>query len=170
VDTRIRTETAADASVIETVTRQAFRTAAHASFTEHLIPGALRAAGALSVSVVAEVRGVVIGHAAASPVAISDGTPGWFGLGPVAVLPQHQRRGAGSMLVHAVLRRLRERCAAGCVVLGDPAYYSRFGFRAIPELVLTAVPPAYFQALSFDARAPRGTVSYHAAFGTSASA
>jgi putative acetyltransferase len=59
---------------------------------------------------------------------------------------------------------LRERGAQGCVLLGDPAYYRRFGFAPDPRLVLPGVPPEYFQALPFGDAVPAGTVAYHAAF------
>jgi putative acetyltransferase len=62
------------------------------------------------------------------------------------------------------LRILREKGAAGCVLLGDPRYYSRFGFQPDPNLILAGVQPEYFQAVSFDSSRPRGTVSYHSAF------
>jgi putative acetyltransferase len=70
----------------------------------------------------------------------------------------------GSRLMHEALRILRERGAAGCVLLGEPEYYSRFGFQADPILILPNVPPEYFQAISFDSSRPRDTVSYHDAF------
>jgi len=66
------------------------------------------------------------------------------------------------------LRILRETGAAGCVVLGEPDYYGRFGFRAKPDLILPEVPPEYFQAISFGSTLPRGTVSYHEAFNAQA--
>lgn len=62
------------------------------------------------------------------------------------------------------LRLLRAQGAAGCVLLGDPAYYQRFGFRAEAQLVLPDVPSEYFQALSFGAGLPSAIVHYHAAF------
>jgi putative acetyltransferase len=146
------------------VTVSAFLGAGHSTHTEQYIVNALRRAGKLAVSLVAEADGVVIGHVAVSPVSISDGTSGWFGLGPISVLPQHQRRGIGSQLVREALRLLRRRGAAGCVVLGDPEYYSRFGFQADSNLVLPGVPPGYFQARSFNSSRPRGIVTYHEAF------
>lgn len=54
--------------------------------------------------------------------------------------------------------------ASGCVVLGEPAYYGRFGFNVVEGLILPGVPEEYFQALSFDNKYPCGEVSYHAAF------
>jgi putative acetyltransferase len=160
----IRNETPADVTAIDAVTKAAFLLAAHASRTEHFIVQALRAAGALEISLVAEMDGTVVGHVAASPVSISDGSRGWFGVGPVSVLPQFQRRGIGTLLVREALRGLRDGGTAGCVLLGDPAYYGRFGFRVEPGLILPDVPSEYFQALSWQSPLPRGTVSYHEAF------
>jgi putative acetyltransferase len=160
----IRNETIADVSAIEAVTIAAFLSAPHTSHTEQFIVNALRQAGQLTVSLVAEAEGRIVGHVAVSPVTISDGAAGWFGLGPVSVLPEHQRGGVGSRLMREALRVLRERGAAGCVVLGEPGYYGRFGFHADPNLTLPDVPPEYFQAISFGASHPRGTVSYHEAF------
>ena len=160
----IRQETAADIGAIDRLTRAAFLHAAHTDHTEQFIVRALRAAGALSVSLVAELDGELIGHGAASPVRISDGTPRWYGLGPVSVAPGHQRQGVGSRLITELLAALRQLGAAGCVVLGEPAYYGRFGFRAESALVLPGVPPAYFQALVLEGALPSGSVSYHPAF------
>jgi putative acetyltransferase len=161
----IRCEVPADLPAIETVTTSAFLNAQHSSHTEQFIVSALREAGQLLVSLVAVAEGNVVGHVAASPVSISEGTPGWCGLGPISVLPAYQRRGVGARLMREALRILREKGAAGCVVLGEPAYYGRFGFLPDPALVFPGVPPEYFQALSFGSSRPRGVVSYHAAFG-----
>ncbi len=161
---RIRSETPADAPVIEALTVRAFLDAAHTSHTEQHIVNALREAGKLAISLVAETDGAMIGHVAVSPVALSDGATGWFGLGPISVLPEFQRRGVGSQLMREALGTLRERGAAGCVVLGEPAFYGRFGFNAEPNLLLAGVPAEYFQALAFDSSHPAGLVTYHAAF------
>lgn len=161
---KIRSESASDASAIEAVTVAAFLDAPHASHTEHHIIDALRKAGELTVSLVAECNGEIVGHVAVSPVTISDGTSDWYGLGPISVLPEYQRRSIGSQLVAAALEALRMRGAAGCVLVGEPAFYGRFGFKAEPQLRLPGVPPEYFQALAFGPSRPRGTVAYHAAF------
>lgn len=160
----IRPETPADIDAIDQLTRDAFLHAEHTDHTEQFIVKALRDAGALSVSLVAELDGTVIGHVAASPVSISDGTPHWYGLGPVSVAPGHQGLGVGSKLVNRLLDDLRLVGAAGCVVLGNPAYYARFGFRAESALVLPGVPAEYFQALVLEGTLPAGSVSYHRAF------
>ncbi|WP_432731222.1 GNAT family N-acetyltransferase [Variovorax sp. W6] len=162
---KIRNEAASDATAIEAVTVAAFLEAEHSSHTEQFIVTALRRAGQLSVSLVAEdASGLVVGHVAISPVRISDGSADWYGLGPVSVTPGHQGQGIGTQLVNKALTALRELGAAGCVVLGDPAYYGRFGFAATPGLIYPGVPPQYFQALLLAGAMPSGTVSYHAAF------
>lgn len=160
----IRHETAADVDAIDAVTTAAFLTAPHTNHTEQFIVKALRKAGMLTVSLVAEVAGNVVGHVAVSPVSLSDGTSGWYGLGPISVVPAYQGQGIGSLLVREAVRVLRDRGASGCVVLGAPAYYGRFGFQAEPGLVLSNVPPEYFQALAFGTAVPCGTVLYDAAF------
>ncbi|MFX5522399.1 N-acetyltransferase, partial [Acinetobacter baumannii] len=80
-------------ATLHALTEAAFRNAAHSSHTEQFIVDALRARGELSVSLVAEMDGKVIGHVAVSPVTISDGSTGWFGLGPISVLPAWQGQG-----------------------------------------------------------------------------
>lgn len=160
----IRKEEPFDADVIEAVTIAAFKDAPHTDHTEQFIVRALRKSGALSISLVAEDNGLVIGHVAVSPVTISDGTTNWYGLGPISVAPPHQGRGVGSQLMERVLTELRSLGAAGCVVLGDPSYYSRFGFIAHPTLVLPDVPAGYFQAINFKNRLPTGAVAYHNSF------
>lgn len=164
----IRLEQPGDADAIRALTTEAFATAPHSSGTEAAIVDGLRAAGALTLSLVAveddEKSGEILGHVAFSPVTIDGAARGWFGLGPVSVRPGRQRGGIGSDLIREGLRRLRERGAAGCVLLGDPAYYGRFGFANDPALVLEGVPPDYFMRLGFGAELPAGTVRYHAAF------
>ena len=161
---KIRPEVPADTLSIEVVTVAAFLNSEHTSHTEQLIVEGLRKAGALTVSLVAEDHGEIVGHVAVSPVVISDGTAGWYGLGPLSVKPECQKRGIGSKLVHEALGWLRDLGACGCVVLGDPRYYKRFGFIGEPGLTLPDVPPEYFMAIAFDASRPHGIVTYHQAF------
>lgn len=162
---RIRSELRSDEEAIEAVTIAAFLEAEHASHNEQDIVRALRRSGALAVSLVAvDEHGRIIGHVAISPVRISDGSRDWYGLGPISVQPAVQRQGVGSELMDKALAELRERGAAGCVLVGDPRYYGRFGFRAEPALVYPGVPPEYFQALRWRGEWPRGTVTYHEAF------
>ncbi len=164
----LRPETDADVVAIFSVTQDAFRHEPYSEHTEGPVIDALRAAGALALSLVAEAQGRVVGHVAFSPVSIAGPagiTAGWYGLGPIAVAPDCQGRGIGSMLVIEGLARLRGRGAAGCVVLGRPHYYSRFGFQPAAALVRPDVPPEYFLVQAWRGRA-RGTVQYHRAFDT----
>ena len=160
----VRPEADADHARIAALVEAAFADEAHSSHTEARILEALRAAGALELGLVAEQGGIVVGHIAFSAVEISDGAAGWFGLGPVAVDPAVQGQGIGGALIRAGLDELARRGARGVVVLGEPAYYERFGFARDPALVYEGAPPEYFLARPCgDARAA-GTVRYHAAF------
>ncbi|MEE7561442.1 N-acetyltransferase, partial [Xanthomonas sp. Kuri4-2] len=109
---RIRAETAEDVAAIEILTLVAFFDVAQSRHDEQAIVAALRADAALSVSLVAEHEGYVVGHVAASPVTLSDGTTGWYALGPVSVGPGHRGQGLGTRLVTAALDALRAREAA----------------------------------------------------------
>ena len=161
---RIRPETSADVSAIAEVTVAAFKTLAISNHTEQFIIAALRAAKALTVSLVAEVDGRVVGHIAFSPVTISDGSPNWYGLGPVSVLPECQRRGIGRALIQEGISRLNDLGARGCCLVGHPEYYRRFGFQNIRGLVHEGVPEEVFFALSLDGHIPQGIVEFHVGF------
>jgi putative acetyltransferase len=160
----IRDELPADVDAITDVTVEAFKTLAISSKTEQFIIRELRAAHALAVSLVAEMGGRVVGHVAFSPIVISDGSQGWYGLGPIAVLPEYQRNGVGKALVEAGLSRLHKLQAQGCCLVGDPRYYKRFGFRSIPGLIYEGIPPEYVLALPLGGSIPQGILTFHEAF------
>lgn len=160
----IRNETDADVGTITEVTIAAFKTLEISNHTEQFIIEALRAAKALAVSLVAEADGRVIGHIAFSPVTISDGTPNWYGLGPISVLPEYQRQGIGKALIQEGLSWLKDLNAQGCCLVGHPEYYRKFGFTNISGLVHEGVPQEVFFALSFDGHIPQGIVTFHEGF------
>jgi putative acetyltransferase len=160
----IRDERPGDEQAIHGLLLAAFAGHPHSLQTEHLIVDALRHAGALALSEVAEEEGTITGYLAASPVEIDGAFHGWCGLGPVAVLPERQGKGTGTRLILEGLDRMRAAAAAGCVVLGEPSYYQRFGFSPRAGLVLPGVPSDYFMALPFGRVVPAGTVAYHPAF------
>jgi putative acetyltransferase len=160
----IRKETNSDIEAITEVTIAAFRTLAISNHTEQFIISALRTANALTISLVAEIDGRVVGHIAFSPVTISDGTRNWYGLGPVSVLPEYQRQGIGKALVREGLSRLKDMNARGCCLVGHPEYYRKFGFKNMPGLVHEGVPQEVFFALSFDGHTPQGAVTFHDGF------
>ena len=125
----IRDESRRDAQAIRRVYLEAFPTPEEADLVE-----ALRRDADAAMSVLAEVdtpRGPeVIGHAVLSPVALAEqrGIAGYLGLAPLAVRPAWQGRGVGSTLVRRLIDRARHAAARGVFVLGDPAFYRRFGF------------------------------------------
>lgn len=160
----IRSEIESDIDTIREVTVAAFAGLAISNHTEQFIIEALRSASALVVSLVAAIDGCVVGHIAFSPLTISDGTPSWYGLGPVSVLPAYQRRGIGTALIREGLSRVKDMNARGCCVVGHPGYYTRLGFESVAGLGVEGVPPEVFFALSFDGHYPQGTVSFHEAF------
>jgi putative acetyltransferase len=176
--TTIRPEVAADEAAIRRVNVEAFRDHPFSRQTEHLIVEALRAADALEVSLVAELNGEVVGHIAFSRARIGDaddardargggvaGGPGdWYLLGPVAVLPEHQRHGTGSRLVEAGIAALRARGAGGCLLVGDPAFYSRLGFVRASGVTWPGVPPENLLWLPLAGPLPAGDVSFNEAF------
>jgi putative acetyltransferase len=160
----IRTERPADIETVFRITEAAFRGHPHSRGTEPFIVDALRRAGALTISLVAELDGRVVGHIAFSPVEISDGSTDWYALGPVSVEPQYQRRRIGSALVRAGLKELGQRGARGCVLVGDPGFYNRFGFESRPDLSMEGVPQKFVLALPLSGIAASGRISSHDAF------
>lgn len=165
MDVIIRPETARDHAAIYDVTKRAFAPMPYSDGDEQDVIDRLRAAGALAISLVAERDGVVVGHVAFSPAFAADGSGGWFALGPVSVEPGLQRQGVGKMLINAGVQMLRERDAAGCVLVGNPKYYSRFGFKPFPDLAPDGQPAEFFMILPLRVTAPRVVVGFHPVLG-----
>jgi putative acetyltransferase len=161
----IRPERPPDVAGIRALTIAAFTGVPYSDGTEADIVEALRSAGALTLSLVAVCDDAIAGHAAFSPVRITVSQGEWFGLGPVSVLPERQSQGIGRALVRAGLDALAVQGAAGCIVLGDPGWYDRFGFRSDPALRYGPDPSLYLQWLVFHGPPPEGQVRYHPGFG-----
>ena len=164
----IREETPEDIAVIRAIHVAAFANHPYSQQTEHLIVEALREDGALKISLVAEKDGVAIGHIAFSPMLIGGQECGWHPLGPIGVLPGEQREGIGSALVSAGLAELRSRTACGCALVGDPAFYGRFGFTSDARLTYEGVPQEHVLQLALNGETPSGEITHHAAFGVEA--
>ena len=160
----VRPETDRDVAGIREVNIVAFQGHPYSGQTEHLIVEALRAADALELSLVAESDGEVVGHIAFSPSGIGGSSTGWSLLGPVAVRPDRQGEGIGRALVEAGLDALRSRGACGCVLVGDPAFYSRFGFEQYPGVCWRGVPDENVLCLLMSGDMPTGEVASHPAF------
>jgi putative acetyltransferase len=138
---------------------------------ESLLVDALRAAHALPVSVVAADGDRVVAHIAASPCTLNGNTsPTILGIGPLAVLPTHQRRGIGAALMHAAIAEANRLQIDALVVLGDAAYYARFGFLPVDDFNLRCIYDAPPGAFRVRPRTPnslqglRGLIEYHPAF------
>jgi putative acetyltransferase len=159
----IRPERPGDVAAIRLVNEAAFPAPAEAELVDML-----RADGDLILSLVAEQDGLIAGHVAFSRIVIErDDDPGAaVSLAPVAVLPQYQRTGIGKALIARGLAMLAAKGEGLVVVLGDPAYYRRFGFTA-PEAVPFASDYSgpYLQALRLAGRrVARGRLRYPSAF------
>lgn len=161
----IRDERPADRAAIHAVTHAAFATMPYSEGDEAELIDALRAAGALKVSLVAESAGEIAGHIGFSPVTIAAAQGVWFGLAPVSVRPDRQREGIGSALIRAGLARIEALGAAGCVLLGHTGYYPRFGFAPDSALTYKGKPHPALQRLTMQGGDPAGEVVFHPAFG-----
>lgn len=161
---RIRPEVETDHPAIYDLTRRAFAPMRFAAGNEQDLISILRDLGALSLSLVAEHQGEVVGHVALSPVTHESGEAGWFGLGPISVEPALQRQGVGGALIAEARRWLSDRGARGCILTGDPNYYPRHGFLPAPQHAPEAEPPEYFMALSLAGALPAGRFRFHPAF------
>lgn len=160
----VRNQTESDDIAIEKITVEAFKDHPFSCHTEQYIIRELRNNNNLLVSLVAEIEGMVVGHIAFSLVSISNAADNWFGLGPVSVKPEFQNKGIGSKLIREGLIKVKALGANGCVVLGEPGYYGRFGFVFVENITLEGVPPKHFQTQLFHGPMPSGTVNYDAAF------
>lgn len=163
----IRSESSEDIIAISDLITAAFKDDPMSDKREAEIVELMRKDRALTLSLVAEYEGKVIGHIAFSEVMISGESCFWYGLAPVAVAQGFQNKAVGSQLIKEGLAKLKEHQAKGCVVLGEPKYYGRFGFKTEANLKMAGLPEeyaAYFQALSFNDSLPNGDVKYHSAF------
>jgi len=160
----LRPETSGDEGAIDDLIVDAFAPTPFSSGTEAPIVRALRASGDLTLSIVAEESGVVVGHVAFSPITI-DGVHGeWYGLGPIAVRADRRREGVARALVAHGFEQLRGRGARGCVLIGDPVIYGRLGFVSDGRLTYRDLDPSIVQYVAFDGDVPRGELRFAPAF------
>lgn len=160
----IRPETPADISAIRDINIAAFLHHPFSHQTEHLIVEELRKAGALTISLVAEIDGKVVGHIAFSPATIGGSDCGYYMLGPIAVMPDMQRKGIGKAMIACGIEKLKKLGAGGCVLVGDPAYYLQVGFRHYGDVTMTGVPQKFIMCFPFSDAVPHGEIGHHKAF------
>lgn len=158
----IRPETDKDHQAIFDLTQAAFADQPHSDGTEGPIINQLRKDGDLVLSLVAETRLGLLGHIAFSPVQVGNETDGLFAIGPVSVRPEHQGVGIGKTLIEDGIARLND--AKAIFLVGDPAYYERFGFKGDCGLTYGDLPPAYVQTLSLDGQTRQGEIIYAPGF------
>jgi putative acetyltransferase len=163
----IRATTSADAAHVAALHTQAF-TAAFGRSNEAALVARMQADGDVVLSLAALVEGRAVGHALwfRLQITLASATSSAVGLGPIAVHPDHQRRGIGSALIRAGHRQLADAGERLVIVLGHPEYYPRFGFSAAAAAAFQAPwsGPA-FMALALSPDAPiAGRVSYPRAF------
>jgi putative acetyltransferase len=163
-DVHIRSERLGDETAIYDLTARAFAPMPFADGDEQELVGKLRDAGVLTLSLVAEHANEIVGHVAFSPATTADGSAGWYALGPVSVAPELQRRGIGTLLIETGLAQLSDRLATGCILVGNPAYYARFGFRAASHLAPEGEPAEYYQRLALASDAPEISIGFHPLF------
>lgn len=161
----IREERLDDIAAIRQVHTCAFEQDQEANIVD-----ALRANSAVLLSLVAVVGGRVVGHILYSPASL--GCLTGAALGPMAVLPEHQRRGIGSALIESGKRKIQQAGYPFIVVVGHPEYYPRFGFRPSSGHGISCewdVPDTAFMVLSLDESRMRdasGIARYRPEFST----
>ena len=156
----IRDERPGDEARIYEVTKTAFAPMPYSDGNEQDCVNQLRADGDLTVSLVAEIDDVIVGHIAFSPVFFDGVIDSWYGLGPVSVWPDLQKQGVGKALIEAGLEEIKKLGAKGCVLIGDPAYYHRFGFIADGRITYRDLESKYVQWLSIGTEKPSGNLVY----------
>jgi putative acetyltransferase len=164
----IRDETPSDAAAVAALIGAAFAPMPFAAGDEAALPALLREAGAVTLALVAERDGELVGQALFSAASVGGRPSAWHTLGPVAVAPGRQRQGIGSRMIVEGISRLRVAGAAGCIVLGDIGYYGRFGFRPAPGLAPPGEPAEFFMALPFGGELPAAAFGFHPAFASAA--
>jgi len=155
---KIRQEKEGDAGAIRDVVERAFEGKDFADPDDKLIVDRLREDGSLVLSLVAEARGQVIGQVALSPAKVGDLK--YLCLGPIAVVPDHQGKGIGGDLMGHALGVAQAYGRDGVVLLGDPNYYSRFGFERYPAVTFDGKGADALQLLPFT-ESPEGAVTFH---------
>lgn len=160
----IRNEVSADVAAVAELTKAAYADHFYSEEAGPSILEDLRSADALVLSLVAELKGKIVGHLAVSSVTISDGSLNWYGLGPLSVAPEYQGYKVATTLVHHGLATLRGKGAQGCALIGLPAFFARFGFFNHGALRHDGVPREVYVRKLVDGDWPRGEISFHQAY------
>jgi len=160
----VRDERPSDIEQIDALTTRAFEPMPFSSGSEAGIIRSLRESRDLTVSLVAEDNGVVVGHVAFSPITVDGVHEGWFGLGPLSVEPDRQREGIGRILVQRGLEAMSQRGARGVALIGDPRLYCRFGFESDGLLTYKNLDTGLVQRIILCGAGPQGELRFAASF------
>ena len=170
----IREEQFGDEAAIFKITEDAFHGMPYAGGDEQILVDRLRDQNSLVLSLVAvdddkqanasPAEKAVVGHIAFSIAINTDGSAPWYAFGPVSVTPERQAEGIGAQLINQGLATIQSRGALGCILTGDPNYYSRFDFAVSPNFSPANEPAEYFQLKLLSTTTPTGTFSFHPAF------
>ena len=156
----LRPEAEADYDKIHAITEAAFAPMPFSNGSEPTVIRRLRADGDATLALVAERDDRLVGHIMFSPISVSDGGEGWIALGPVSVDPELQKQGIGQALIVEGLKHIERMGAPGCILIGNPAYYSRFGFVGDGRITYRDLPAPVVQWLSFGQEKPGGEVTF----------
>lgn len=159
-----RDEAPGDEDAIFALTRDAFDGMPYADGSEPYIIDALRRDGDLTLSMVAFDEEGLAGHVAFSPLIAGDQREDWYGLGPISVRKDVQRRGLGRALINQGLERLRAIGARGCALIGDPNVYRGSGFIGDGRLSYQDLDRRFVQRIVFSGRAPAGELVFAPGF------
>ena len=157
---KIRREVPEDRDQIYRLTEAAFEPMPFSEGNEAACIDKLRDDGDLTLSLAAIDGDQLVGHVAFSPVFLDEAFEGWYGLGPISVAPAEQRRGIGGRLIRQGLFELNQAGALGCVLIGDPGYYSRFGFIGDGRISYRGLQDEIVQWLAFGEKRPSGVVKF----------
>jgi putative acetyltransferase len=160
----IRQEHPEDFADIRDVTQRAFTPMPFYDGHDQDLPERFRKAGELQLSLVAVLEDKVVGHVALTKATHESQEQGWFALGPIAVEPEWQRKGIGTALIAQARNWLQSQKAKGCILMGDPGYYTRHGFKVMPDHCPVGEPSEYFMALQLDGPVPKGRFAFSRLF------
>lgn len=159
-------ESPMDHEAVYAILRRAFADKDYSRFQEETVVKALRQVKAIKNAYVAEVDNNLVGYLALSEVSINgnDFDMTWYGVGPMAVLPEYQRQGIGSALINRILFQLRQTDIGGLILVGDHGYFKRFGFQPSNSMVAQGIPQESILIYPFRKTLPVGELWFHSAF------
>nr|WP_321456835.1 N-acetyltransferase [uncultured Cohaesibacter sp.] len=160
----IRKETAADFDAIMNVTLASAKQPQVGRQNGYFTLNALRRSGSITLSLVAEIDGTVVGHVAFCPVHVSGGEKGWYALGPISVLPECISQGIRKALIAEGIEILRSMHGKGVAIVGDRDYFMPLGFMDAPVTASRQQHITDFMVMPFEDRMPYGRFEFPEGF------